>query len=132
MAGQAKTRGTSLLEATLALAVIGLSLMTLVQLLSSVQHQRRMIERRSLALIEAANVLERLMNLPATELTPEKIRELRLSDSAAAQIPGGTLTVEITDPSGSPSARRLLVTVQGDGPDGAPMTLGHLSAWRYE
>lgn len=132
MAGRVKTRGTTLFEATMALAIIGLSLTALVQLLVPVQHQRRMIERRSLALLEAANVLENLMNAPLAELAPERIRELRLSEAAAAQIRGGSLVVEVAEPSGTPAARRLRVTVQCDGPDGAPETLGQLTAWRYE
>lgn len=132
MAGRRKSRGTTLFEATMALAVVALALTALVQLLASLQHQRRLVERRSLALLEASNALERLMNLPVDELAPEKIRALRLSDIALAQIPGGELSVEMSEPSGTPAARRVLVTVVGAGPDGSPETLGQLTAWRFE
>jgi hypothetical protein len=111
----------------LLLALSGVALAAVLQSASA----RRAAERRTIALIEATNQLERLTALPFAELKDETINAAALSPQARLLLPGAELKANLADEPGEPSAKRLSVAIHWLSPDGQPDAPVKLTAWVY-
>ena len=80
----------------MALVLLGAAAALMAQTLGGVAQQRRAADQQSLALQEAANLMEQLFAIPYAELTPERAADLRLSELARHQLPGARLDVAVT------------------------------------
>src|SRR5688500_7371071 len=93
-------RGVTLLETVAATAVLAACALLVAQALDRIAVQRRTAERRELALLEAANLMERLTLSPWDELSEE-----RLSAEEAAgleRLPGAQLKIGLARASERP------------------------------
>lgn len=150
-------RGTTMVE----LLVAGVLLVALtavcVQMLAVLAGHRRAVEQEQTAIREAANLMERLAAVPWDELTPEGVRDVRLSEEARRALPGGELEISVTsskfgEPLAGervagdrvagverseppvaqvPGAKRILVSIRWQDRTGRFVRPVRLAAWRY-
>ena len=124
-------RGMVMLEAIVAGTLLGTLLVVCLQLLSAAAAQRRAADQRQCAILELANVMERVAARPWAELTAAALAQEKLSPSAAGQLPGAELKIEISTDAKDPDAKRITATLRWQDRSGqlvAPMTL---TTWRY-
>jgi hypothetical protein len=114
--------GVTLLEVVVSALLFGVILGVAMQLFRTVGLQRRAIERQHAAIREAGNVLERLAALPWARLTPQSVREIRLSEAARQALPGAELAVELSEPGQEPGMKRIAVRIGWqDWPEARPV-----------
>lgn len=124
-------RGYLMLELATAVVVLGVMMGVCLQAIGWVLKERRSIDRRAVALQEAANLLDEFTALPWPQLTPQRAQACQMSAEAAAILPRARVDVALAEPAGEPPARRITVTLhwQGDhGQDEGPL---RLTAWVY-
>jgi Tfp pilus assembly protein PilV len=116
-----------MLEVLAAIALFSAVALLVVPLLARVAAVRDEAADHETALLAAANVMERLAAMSAgRELTQADFDTQRLSTAAAAKILAPDLKLTLSEPEGSPPARRLTVAVSwenGAGQRSAPVTL---------
>lgn len=125
-------RGTTLFEATVALGVLLVTVGLVAKTLIAVAHQQRTVQQRRLAMLEAGNVMERIMARKFDDLLPGDAATSEQSDSLAERLPGATLRVTITAHDDPPlAAKQIVVEISWDDANHrAPAPL-RLTAWKY-
>ena len=124
-----RRRGYALVELTISMLLFAAALAIVVQSAGWLAAQRRGAERRERAILEAANLMERLASRPWDELTPDLGRSLSLSPAAAASLRDGALEVAIAPGRGEPASKSIAITIRwGDRP-GIPSAPVRLVAW---
>lgn len=123
-------RGATLLEAVVAIALLGTAFVLGAQALAWTSAQRRLTDDRQLAMQEAVNCLERLRRLEWNELTNERLSAIDLSPAAKQRLTAGRVKIareaDIADPPGS----RFRVEVQWKSRYGVPLNVA-FTTWRY-
>jgi hypothetical protein len=104
-------RGVILLEVIVGCSLLAVFLAVCVQLLSVTALERRDIERRAIALVEAANVVERVSAMPYDDITPEKLNEIKLSPDVEQILPGGTARISVDEEPGDVQSKRVRVEI---------------------
>jgi prepilin-type N-terminal cleavage/methylation domain-containing protein len=125
-------RGFNLLEMLAAVVVMTALLLILAQFLGTVAQQRRRAARRLLAVEEAANAMEQVAALAYTELTPDRLQSIRLSEQAQRSLPQAKLTVEVSDEPGPPAGKRIAVELSWTNRAGETGKPVRLTTWRHE
>lgn len=126
-----KRRGFSLTETMLALAVAGAATVLMAQLLITVANQRRVQQQRQVALSEIANRLEQAATLSWDELTQERLEQTPLPPIVQGVLPEAKLTAAVTEDSGEPRSRRILIELSWTNRAGERLPPVGLSAWRF-
>ena len=103
-----RRRGFGLLEMAMTGGLILVAMAATVQVVGWIALERKAVERRERALLEAENLLERIVAVPWDDLTTESVARFRVSDAASDQLHGPTLKVQVL-PSGSPPAQKRVV-----------------------
>jgi Tfp pilus assembly protein PilV len=124
-----RPRGYGMVEVTLSSVLIVIALGLVVQTVGWLAAERRGAERRERATQEAANLMERLVDRPWDELTPESARSLTLSDAAQAVLRDGTLDVDVAPVPGPPPAKKITILVRWGDRDGGKAAPVRLVAW---
>jgi prepilin-type N-terminal cleavage/methylation domain-containing protein len=130
--GGAPQRAFTITESLVALVLLAAAAALMAQMLGSVAHQRRAADQQSLALQEAANLMEQLFAMPYAELTPERAADLTLSELARHQLPGARLEIAVTPSADEPAAKEVRVALRWldrSGQYGVPL---QLTAWRHQ
>lgn len=117
-----RRRGMTLIELTVAVALLATAMTVTVRLVGWIAEERRATERRQRAAVEAANLLERVVERPWDDLS----REVSLSPEARRQLPGGEARVEAVESSGM---KRVRVEVRWRDKTGAFVTPVRLTTW---
>jgi prepilin-type N-terminal cleavage/methylation domain-containing protein len=123
---RSRHRGFTLVELLAAAAMVGVVLAVMVPVIGWAAAERRAVARRERAMLEAANVLERLAERPWDRITNEDLKRVQLSESASAALPGASLRVEVAEIAGPPEAKRVRVAIRWrdrPGVDAAPVRL---------
>lgn len=123
--------GTTILEVTISLVLLGAAFTILIPLLQSAARAQVGVERLRLAQAEAANSLERLMLRPYDQLKPGPVSDIKLSATALRELPQGELTAEVVEQPGEPAARRVSVDVKWLPAAGQKSPPCRLTAWVY-
>ena len=113
-------------------AVLLMIAMTLtVKVIGLVALERRASERRQRALVEVANVMERITAHPFDDVTPELAGRLTLSTSARQSLSDSELAVDVagTEPGPGRSAKRIAIKLRWRGPNGEWMAPVRLTSW---
>jgi hypothetical protein len=129
-----RRRGTTLIEAIMAVTLLAAGLAMTGQVLYTTSRLRRDNERRGCALQEAANALEQLRAMPWSELAADEPPQLELSPAGARQLPGGKLALRIVDEpaeTASPLTKRLEVDVSWRPLGGQASSTVSASSWRF-
>ncbi len=131
-----RRRGLTAIELALAVLVIGVLLASIGRILTIVARQQREDDRRLAAIHEAANHMERLAATPWQELRVEEDTPAELSPEAAAMLPGGTVSVRITEDDMTEAhpalaSRRVEVAITWRNTAGEQVEPVRLVAWRF-
>jgi hypothetical protein len=123
-----KRRGSLLVEVAMATVLLMIAMTLVVKVLGWVGHERRSTERRQRALIEVANIMERITAYPFEQVTPDLARRITLSDTARGLLPDAELAVDVSDskPDAGGSSRRIALRLRWRGSSGmwnAPVRL---------
>jgi hypothetical protein len=113
-------------------AVMLAIVMTLtVKVLGYAGQQRRSADQRQRAILEVANVMERITAEPFEEVTAERARRLSISPAAAGSLTGSELAVEVTEEQPGPgrSAKRVAVRLRWKGRSGEWEAPVRLTTW---
>jgi hypothetical protein len=79
-----------------------------------------------------ANVMERIAARPWSELSTAALAKEKPSASAAHQLPGAELKIEIVPSAAEPNAKRITATLRWQDRSGQPAAPVRISTWRYK
>jgi type II secretory pathway pseudopilin PulG len=122
----------TLIELVAAMGLLAAVMMLAAQVLTAMSAERRLNERRQIALQEAANALERLRGVPLGQLTPARLEQVALSPTGAAHLPGGELQAEVIDDTAAPGLKCLVVQIRWRARGGELVAPVRLANWRWE
>lgn len=115
----------------MAMVILAATFVAIAQLLALVAHQRREIDRRRVATLEAANMMERVMMTPWDELTDERLSSWSLSSTAQRSLPDGRLEIAVTRDEQPSAAKRVHVQVDWRNHAGQYDRPVLLVAWKH-
>jgi|GEM_PF-2021368 len=118
-------RGTTLVELAVSTLILVVAMTVTTQTLSWIANSRRSAHRRHYALLEVANVMERITADTTLTHSPQGLKQLELSREAKQSLPGAELAID-TKPDHKQDATRLTVSLKWRGAAGhweAPIRL---------
>lgn len=129
-AGSPVRRGMTVIELTVAVMLLAAVFAMLGPTLTWVRQQRRVADDRQLALLELANLGERLSLRTYDELTPELLGQVTLPEEAAAELDAATLSASIADEA-EPVAKRITLELAWSEDGVRPVAPLRLVLWRF-
>jgi type II secretory pathway pseudopilin PulG len=123
------TRGFTVLEVSLALAILLGAAILLTQFLVASTRQQKLADQRRLALEELSNRLERMKAAKGSEVTAAKLEAGELSAASKARLPGAKLKADIVDEPGPAGGKQVRLTITWEESGGR--TSLELTGWRY-
>ena len=128
---RSRPRGSLLVEVAMAAVLLMIAMTLTVKVIGLVALERRASERRQRALVEVANVMERITAHPFDDVTPELAGRLTLSTSARQSLSDSELAVDVagTEPGPGRSAKRIAIKLRWRGPNGEWMAPVRLTSW---
>ncbi|MFO0958645.1 MAG: hypothetical protein U0800_14645 [Isosphaeraceae bacterium] len=131
LAGRRPRRGSMLLEAAGATALMGVAIVLAVQVLAWTAAERRESAHNAWARQEAINLVERLRGTPPGRLEAA-IADLNRPDGRAARfLPGGRVAIRLADAPGDLPGKRLTVEVAWTGRGGRPAPPARLTTFVF-
>jgi hypothetical protein len=124
-------RGSLLAEVAVSSVMLVIVMGMTVKILGWVALERRAAERREQAVLEAANLMERLAARPFEEVTPELASQCALPASAGGFLPGADLKVDVTETRPGPGriAKRIGIQIRWKDRGGEPVAPVRLTSW---
>jgi hypothetical protein len=126
-------RGSLLVEAGMAAAVMAIVMGMTVKVLSTVAHERRAASDRQQGALEVANLMERITAHAFDQVTPELARRVSVSDRARGALRDCELAIEISgggkSAAGGQSAKRVMIRLWWKGPGGGRQAPVRLTSW---
>ena len=124
-------RGTTIIELTVAGAILGTLMVVGLQMLTAVAAQRRAIDQQQFATLELANVMERMAARPWSELTPQAAAQEQLSSAIRSRLPGAELKVDVSTSDVEPDAKRIVVSLRWQNRAGVLLPPLTITTWKY-
>jgi len=124
-------RGILLIEVIAACGLTAVLLALCVQMLSLTALERRHIERRAIALQEAANLLERASALPFDELSDAKLAELTITPEVREILPQAKSAFIVSDEPGDLPTRRVRLEIHWQGRGTRKEAPARLTFWAF-
>jgi hypothetical protein len=120
-----------LVEMTIAAAMLTVAMAMTVKVLGYAGQHRRSADQRQRALLEVANLMERITAGPFDEVTEERARRLSIAPEAAGSLPGAELAVEVKEerPGSDRSTKRIAVRLRWKGRSGEWEAPVRLTTW---
>jgi hypothetical protein len=117
-----------LAELAITIVLLMIAMTLVVKILGWMAHERRSADRREQAVLEVANLMERITAHAFEEVTPELARGMSLSEPARQSLPDPELSVEVNAAEGArtPAAKRIAIRLRWRGATGeweAPVRL---------
>jgi len=129
-----RLRGMLRLEALMALVIVSAAFAATSQMVQATNRHQRRHDRRDMALLEAANQLERLLAADwddALGPTGDAPRSLPASAGLLTLLPTARVEVLATKLDTPTPGKRLQVSIVSKEEDGLEETWATLTAWRY-
>ena len=126
-------RGFTIVELIVAGALLATLLAVCLKMFVSWTDWRRESDRRRLALLEVANVMERLAATPWDDLTPEGGGDMRISEHADKSLPNAKLTIDVSasPPDQTPPSKRLALSLEWRDRAGRMSAPIEIVTWRF-
>jgi hypothetical protein len=124
-------RGATLQEAIIAVTITIAVVTGITQLCAVAAVQRRTAEQRTLAAWEAGNLMEDLVSRPWSEMTPEKMAAVELSEACRRELPEAKVRVEAAPEGEAGDVLRIQVQIDWKNAAGERGKPVRLVAWRY-
>ena len=136
IANRSKSRGGrrpgfGLIEMAVTGVLIAAAMAATLQVVGFVALERRSVERRERAVLEASNLLERVAARPWDELSTEALGSIRMAEASAAFMPGSTLELKVVPHDDAPARKRITVEIRWLDRSGRPEAPVRLVAWAY-
>lgn len=125
------SRGFTIVEVTVALAVSATIVGLVVQAMVGLGHARLRDQQRTRAIEEAANLMEAIQARPWNELAEEQLAALPLSEAFQRVAPRAMLTVTVEPDEQPVAAKRIAITITATDSANQGVVLASLSAWKY-
>jgi hypothetical protein len=128
---RSRRRGSLLVEVAMAGVLLTIAMTLTIRVLGTVAAERRASEHRQRALVEVANLMERITAYPFDEVTPEVARRLKLSPPAERSLPDSELAVDIasSEPGQGRSAKRIAIKLRWRTAGGEWAAPVRLTSW---
>ena len=128
-----KRKGATIQEAMVAILIVAAVLVGVAQLLAMVASQRRSAQQRSLATREAGNLMEDVMTRRWSDLTPDALAEIQLSDQCRQGLPDAELHIDVSPEDDTDQIRRIDIRIDWTTAADRRSAPVQLVAWRpYE
>jgi type II secretory pathway pseudopilin PulG len=124
-------RAMSLLELTVAAALLAALMTVSVQMIRALGSQQRSVERRALAIRTVQALVEQISNTPWEELTTESVERIEIPSMVTGHLPNPKLTIAVDDEQDPVAAKRVTVELQWSGPSGQPAGPARLTTWVF-
>jgi hypothetical protein len=124
-----RKRGSLLLDATMATALLGVVMVVTMQVIDRIASQRRAADRRQFATQCVANTLEQLSLRTWDELAPGPIAVPPLDTSTQSVLPGARLSARSTNNASALALRRIAIELSWSDQSGAPPNVVRLVTW---
>ena len=118
-------------EVVIAVAITATAMVGIAQLMYLATRQHRVLERYSLAAIEAGNILEDLMSRPWNDLAAAESPAVALSEAFRQTAPEARLQVDVAPDGGSDDVRKITVRIHWQTAGQSQGQPVQLVAWRY-
>jgi prepilin-type N-terminal cleavage/methylation domain-containing protein len=125
-----RAKGFTLIELTIAVALLAIAMTLTVQAVGWVAQQRRATDRRQWAAREAGNVMERLTSLAWDDIAAKAGEAAARSSPARDALPGGELIVAI-DENANDHSKRIAVRIRWRTSNGGWEAPVRLTSWVY-
>jgi hypothetical protein len=109
--------------------LLGAVLALAVPTLRWVGFEQRAAEQRQLAIVEAANLMDRITSEPWEALTADRAAAVTLSEPARQQLPQARLKVTIDARPDSPDEKRVTIELAWKDRAGVTMSPVRVTAW---
>jgi len=106
-----RRNGSMLLEVSLAVMLMAVTLVAVAQLLAVAARQHQETRWRIVATHEVANVMEQVMALSWDETTTERLNGLALEPTTVTLLPDAKLQVEVTEVKDPRQAKRIRISL---------------------
>jgi len=126
-----KRNGATIQEALVAILIVAAVLVGVTQLLAMVASQRRSAQLRSLAAREAGNLMEDLMTRPWSDLTPDTLAKVQLSEPCLQRLPDAELQIEVSAEDDTDQVRRVDIRIDWANAADQRCDPVRLVAWRF-
>ena len=129
-----RTRRTALtlLEVTIATALLGLLMTASVQVLRAVQTQQRAADRRTAALQTVQAIAEQVSNFSWEKVATEQLEKLQLPEAIVQYLPAAKLATTMNEEHEPVAAKRVSFALSWRGPKGQPAGPIRLTIWVYK
>lgn len=128
---EGRRTGFSLIELAVTGALIAVALTVTVQVVGWVALERKAVERRERALLEANNLMERIVARPYDDLTTERLGALQVSEATARFLRKPTLEVQVSPAEGAPTRKKIRLEIRWPDRSGRLEAPVRLVAWSY-
>jgi Tfp pilus assembly protein PilV len=124
-------RGSLLAEVTMAAVLLMIAMTLTVKVMGYAGIERRATERRQRALLEVANLMERITAYRFDEVTSGLAGRMTLSDEARRSLPDPELVVDVAEkpPGVGREAKRIGISLRWRGRSGEKERPVRLTSW---
>jgi hypothetical protein len=122
-------RALTVVEVSLAFALLAIVLATSVRMASVVADHSRAGERRDVALQAAQAVSEQVGNIPWDQLTLDAVNQVPIPAPLAERLPNAKLAIKLADET-DPVAKRVQVEISWNSPTGKSSSV-RLTSWVF-
>jgi len=124
-------RGTTLVELSIAVAILGIAAVSLVQFIGVSARQRRLSHQRQIALQELANESERVALTAWDEVTADKLTTWQALETLSVALPSAVCSAVVSDETGPPVSRRVRLSISWQDSTGQELTPVELTLWKF-
>jgi hypothetical protein len=123
--------GLTLLEVTVASAILMVILSASIEMLRAVAGQQRAAERHAIAMQAVQAISEQIGNIPWEQLTTEAAAKVAMPAPLERHLPAAKLLVVVEDQAEPVAAKRIRVELTRSGPGDTPAAPVRLTSWVY-
>jgi Tfp pilus assembly protein PilV len=123
--------GFGLIEMAVTGVLITAAMAATLQVVGWVAVERRAVERRERAVLEASNLLERISARSWDELSTDTLASIKISDQTASFLPGSALEVKVDPIEEAPARKKISVEIHWRDRSGRTESPVRLVSWVY-
>jgi len=126
-----RRRGSLLAEVTMATVLLMIAMTLTIKVLGVVALERRNSERKQRAVMEVANLMERITAFPFEQVTPGLAGRMTVSDAVRQSLPDSELAVDVvgSEPGAGRRAKRIAIKLRWRGRSGEWEAPVRLTSW---
>jgi len=124
-------RGFGLIEMAITGALIATAMLVTVQVVGWIALERKAVERRERALVEAENLLERVVAVSWGELSTESLKRFQIGSTTAAFLRNPKLDLNVTTIEDAPVRKKVMLEIRWNDRSGRPEAPVRLVTWVY-